>query len=417
MDKIINEISNIKVFNLNEYSNLINKYGIKDVNLAFQNILNLSTKKQGLIRNYSTAFIAIDIINRTKTNNIYGFLCNKYDQDTVDNFISEYELLNLSFIDENVFNDLLNAAINYEEISSNSIENEDTENEDSNNVYYCADDDSVSMYLKEMGSLPLLTIEDERKTAIAAKKGDEKAREKLIESNLRLVVSIAKHYQNRNLTLLDLIQEGNLGLMRAVEKFDPCKGYKFSTYATWWIRQYISRAISDTSSTIRIPVHAYELFGKIKRAERNISVDGDREPTDEEIADYLNMNVTKIKEAKIARRKLELVSLENPVKNNDDRDKSTIKDFVPSEENTPEEIAYDNALKEAIREVISTLTPREQEVLNLRFGLTTGGVVYTLEEIGNGLGVTRERVRQIENKALRKLKAPSKRKKLDGFVK
>lgn len=417
MDKIINEISNINVFNLNEYSNLINKYGIKDVNLAFQNILNLSTKKQGLIRNYSTAFIAIDIINQTKTNNIYGFLCNKYDQDTVDNFISEYELLNLSFIDENVFNDLLNAAINYEEISSNPIENEDTENEDSNNVYYCADDDSVAMYLKEMGSLPLLTIEEERKTAIAAKKGDEKAREKLIESNLRLVVSIAKHYQNRNLTLLDLIQEGNLGLMRAVEKFDPCKGYKFSTYATWWIRQYISRALSDTSSTIRIPVHAYELFGKIKRAERNIPVDGDREPTDEEIADYLNMNVTKIKEAKIARRKLELVSLENPVKNNDDRDKSTFKDFVPSEESTPEEIAYDNALKEAIREVISTLTPKEQEVLNLRFGLTTGGVVYTLEEIGNGLGVTRERVRQIENKALRKLKAPSKRKKLDGFVK
>lgn len=417
MDKIINEISNIKVFNLNEYSNLINKYGIKDVNLAFQNILNLSTKKQGLIRNYSTAFIVNDIISQTKTNNIYGFLCNKYDQDTIDNFISEYELLNLSFIDENVFNDLLNAAINYEEISSNSIENEDTENENSNNAYYCANDDSVAMYLKEMGSLPLLTIEDERKTAIAAKKGDEKAREKLIESNLRLVVSIAKRYQNRNLTLLDLIQEGNLGLMRAVEKFDPYKGYKFSTYATWWIRQYINRALSDTSSTIRIPVHAYELFGKIKRAERNIPVYGDREPTDEEIADYLNMSVAKIKEAKIARRKLELVSLENPVKNNDDRDSSTIKDFVSSEENTPEEIAYDNALKEAIREVISTLTPREQEVLNLRFGLTTGGVVYTLEEIGNGLGVTRERVRQIENKALRKLKAPSKRKKLDGFVK
>lgn len=417
MDKIINEISNIKVFNLNEYSNLINKYGIKDVNLAFQNILNLSTKKQGLIRNYSTAFIVNDIISQTKTNNIYGFLCNKYDQDTIDNFISEYELLNLSFIDENVFNDLLNAAINYEEISSNSIENEDTENENSNNVYYCANDDSIAMYLKEMGSLPLLTIEDERKTAIAAKKGDEKAREKLIESNLRLVVSIAKRYQNRNLTLLDLIQEGNLGLMRAVEKFDPYKGYKFSTYATWWIRQYINRALSDTSNTIRIPVHAYELFGKIKRAERNISVDGDREPTDEEIADYLNMSVVKIKEAKIARRKLELVSLENPVKNNDDRDSSTIKDFVPSEENTPEEIAYDNALKKAIREVISTLTPKEQEVLNLRFGLTTGGVVYTLEEIGNGLGVTRERVRQIENKALRKLKAPSKRKNLDGFVK
>ena len=415
MNKIINEISNIKIFNLIEYNDLISKYGIKDVNLAFQNILDRSTKKQGLIRKYSVAFIVNDIISQTKTNNIYGFLCNKYDQDTIDNFISEYELLNLSFIDENVFNDLLSAAVSYEELN-NSLAEEDVNNDSSDGIYYCSDDDSVSMYLKEMGSLSLLTTEEEKKTAIAAKQGDEKARNKLIESNLRLVVSIAKRYQNRNLSLLDLIQEGNLGLMRAVEKFDPYKGYKFSTYATWWIRQCITRALSDTSSTIRIPVHAYELFGKIKRAERSIPVIGDREPTDEEIADYLNMNVSKIKEAKVARRKLNLVSLETPIKNDGDRDESVVKDFVPSEESNPEEIAYDKALKEAIQEALATLTPREQEVLNLRFGLTNGGKVYTLEEIGNGLGVTRERVRQIENKALRKLKAPSKRKKLDGFI-
>ena len=223
MDKIINEISNIKVLNLKEYNNLISRYGINDVNLAFKQILNLSTKKQELLKLYSIAFIVIDITSQNKRNNIYGFLCNKYGQDVVDKFISEYEISILSFIDDDKINELLNAAIDFEETRENlnNEEKSNDENIDNNNFY--TDSDSVKVYLREIGSLPLLKAEEEKAIAIAAKKGDEKARKKLIESNLRLVVSIAKHFVYHGLSLLDLIQEGNLGLMKAVEKFDPIK--------------------------------------------------------------------------------------------------------------------------------------------------------------------------------------------------
>ena len=378
MDKIINEISNIKVLNLKEYNNLISRYGINDVNLAFKQILNLSTKKQELLKLYSIAFIVIDITSQNKRNNIYGFLCNKYGQDVVDKFISEYEISILSFIDDDKINDLLNAAIDFEETRENlnNEEKSNDENIDNNNFY--TDSDSVKVYLREIGSLPLLKAEEEKAIAIAAKKGDEKARKKLIESNLRLVVSIAKHFVYHGLSLLDLIQEGNLGLMKAVEKFDPYKGFKFSTYATWWIRQAITRALADHANTIRIPVHAHELIGKINRTKKILTMTNSGEPSDEEVAKYLNIDVAKIEEAKLIMEKTNLISLDTPIKSDGDRDDSVIGDFIPSTDDDPEEIAYKMALEETVKEVLATLTPREQKVLELRFGLNDNKI-FTLK--------------------------------------
>ena len=349
MDKIINEISNIKVLNLKEYNNLISRYGINDVNLAFKQILNLSTKKQELLKLYSIAFIVIDITSQNKRNNIYGFLCNKYGQDVVDKFISEYEISILSFIDDDKINELLNAAIDFEETREN-LNNEEKSNDESidNNNFY-TDSDSVKVYLREIGSLPLLKAEEEKAIAIAAKKGDEKARKKLIESNLRLVVSIAKHFVYHGLSLLDLIQEGNLGLMKAVEKFDPYKGFKFSTYATWWIRQAITRALADHANTIRIPVHAHELIGKINRTKKILTMTNSGEPSDEEVAKYLNIDVAKIEEAKLIMEKTNLISLDTPIKSDGDRDDSVIGDFIPSTDDDPEEIAYKMALEETVK--------------------------------------------------------------------
>lgn len=416
MDKIINEISNIKVLNLKEYNNLISRYGINDVNLAFKQILNLSTKKQELLKLYSIAFIVIDITSQNKRNNIYGFLCNKYGQDVVDKFISEYEISILSFIDDDKINELLNAAIDFEETRENlnNEEKSNDENIDNNNFY--TDSDSVNVYLREIGSLPLLKAEEEKAIAIAAKKGDEKARKKLIESNLRLVVSIAKHFVYHGLSLLDLIQEGNLGLMKAVEKFDPYKGFKFSTYATFWIRQAITRALSDHANTIRIPVHVHELIVKINRTKKILTMTNSGEPSDEEVAKYLNIDVAKIEEAKLITEKTNLISLDTPIKSDGDREDSVIGNFIPSTDDDPEEIAYKMALEETIKEVLATLTPREQKVLELRFGLNDNKI-FTLDEIGQMLSVTRERIRQIENKAIRKIKVPVRRKNLDPFIK
>lgn len=416
MDKIINEISNIKVLNLKEYNNLISRYGINDVNLAFKQILNLSTKKQELLKLYSIAFIVIDITSQNKRNNIYGFLCNKYGQDVVDKFISEYEISILSFIDDDKINELLNAAIDFEETREN-LNNEEKSNDESidNNNFY-TDSDSVKVYLREIGSLPLLKAEEEKAIAIAAKKGDEKARKKLIESNLRLVVSIAKHFVYHGLSLLDLIQEGNLGLMKAVEKFDPYKGFKFSTYATWWIRQAITRALADNANTIRIPVHVHELIVKINRTKKILTMTNSGEPSDEEVAKYLNIDVAKIEEAKLITEKTNLISLDTPIKSDGDREDSVIGNFIPSTDDDPEEIAYKMALEETIKEVLATLNPREQKVLELRFGLNDNKI-FTLDEIGQMLSVTRERIRQIENKAIRKIKVPIRRKKLDPFIK
>ena len=272
-------------------------------------------------------------------------------------------------------------------------------------------DDHVRMYLKEIGKVPLLSADEEIEFARLMSEGDEEAKKKLTEANLRLVVSIAKRYVGRGMLFLDLIQEGNLGLIKAVEKFDYTKGYKFSTYATWWIRQAITRAIADQARTIRIPVHMVETINKLIRVSRQLLQELGREPSPEEIAKEMGMSLEKVREImKIAQ---EPVSLETPIGEEED---SHLGDFIPDDDApAPSEAASFMLLKEQLMDVLNTLTPREEKVLRLRFGLEDGRA-RTLEEVGGVFDVTRERIRQIEAKALRKLRHPSRSKKLKDFL-
>ena len=272
-------------------------------------------------------------------------------------------------------------------------------------------DDPVRMYLKEIGKVPLLSAEEEVELAKRMESGDEYAKQKLCEANLRLVVSIAKKYVGRGMLFLDLIQEGNLGLIKAVDKFDYTKGYKFSTYATWWIRQAITRSIADQARTIRIPVHMVETINKLIRVQRQLLQENGREPTPDEIAEEMGITVEKVREIhKIAQ---EPVSLETPIGEEED---SHLGDFIPDEDApAPAEAAAFSMLKEQLVEVLNTLTEREQKVLKLRFGLEDGRA-RTLEEVGKEFDVTRERIRQIEAKALRKLRHPTRSKKLKDYL-
>ncbi|MCR5665064.1 MAG: RNA polymerase sigma factor RpoD [Oscillospiraceae bacterium] len=272
-------------------------------------------------------------------------------------------------------------------------------------------DDPVRMYLKEIGKVPLLTPEEEVELAEKMADGDEDARRRMTEANLRLVVSIAKRYVGRGMLFLDLIQEGNLGLIKAVEKFDHTKGYKFSTYATWWIRQAITRAIADQARTIRIPVHMVETINKTIRVSRQLLQELGHDPSAEEIADEMGMPVDKVRDIlKIAQ---EPVSLETPIGEEED---SHLGDFIPDEDaSEPSEAASFSLLREQLEEVLDTLAPREKKVLELRFGIVDGRT-RTLEEVGKEFNVTRERIRQIEAKALRKLRHPSRSKKLRDFL-
>ena len=271
--------------------------------------------------------------------------------------------------------------------------------------------DSIQMYLREIGKVSLLTSEEEVKLAKRKEKGDMEAKRKLVEANLRLVVSIAKKFTGRSLSLLDLIQEGNIGLFRAVEKFDYRKGYKFSTYATWWIRQAITRALADQSRTIRIPVHMVETINRFQQAERRLIQDLGREPMPEEIAAEIGEDLDKVRQ--IIKISQETVSLETSV-GEDDED-STLGDFIEDEKTiTPDRVASLQLLKDHVKEIISALTPREQKILEMRFGLMDG-VAHTLEEVGQEFGVTRERIRQIESKALERISHNSDMKKLRDY--
>ncbi len=294
---------------------------------------------------------------------------------------------------------------------------EDITEEDLLNGAYNDDitDDSVRMYLREIGKIPLLSLEKETELAEKAMQGDQRAKDKMAEANMRLVVSIAKRYSGRGLELLDLIQEGNTGLLRAVDKFDPSKGFKFSTYATWWIRQAITRAIADQARTIRIPVHMVETINKLMRTSRRLTQELNREPTNQELAKEMDMDVEKIEY--IQKIKQDITSLDAGIgRDGEEGEESTLGDFIEDEDTaSPEESATVQLLKEQVREILSTLSDRERKILEMRFGLNSTKS-HTLEEVGLEFAVTRERIRQIEAKALMKLKKHKDSKKLHEYL-
>lgn len=309
----------------------------------------------------------------------------------------------------NVFNENNIAIVSEDDDSSNGADK--LLLDDSTLTKDLTINDPVRMYLKEIGQIKLLTLEEEAGLADRIIAGDPEAKNILAEANLRLVVSIAKRYVGRGMLFLDLIQEGNIGLMKAVDKFDVSKGYKFSTYATWWIRQAITRAIADQARTIRVPVHMVETINKLARVQRQLTLELNREPSEEELAKKMNTSVEKIRE--IYKISQDPVSLETPIGEEDD---SHLGDFIKDERNlSPEEFATNEMLKDEISEVLLTLTEREEKVVRLRFGLEDGKT-RTLEEVGQMFGVTRERIRQIEAKALRKLRHPSRSRKLRDYM-
>ena len=327
-----------------------------------------------------------------------------FEPEQIEKFYDTLESQGVEIIED--FNDIQLADL---EFLDQEEDEEDLEN--ALNTDGIAIDDPVKVYLKEIGRVPLLTPEEEINLALRINDGDEAAKKRLSEANLRLVVSIAKRYLGRGMQFLDLIQEGNLGLIKAVEKFDYTKGFKFSTYATWWIRQAITRAIADQARTIRIPVHMVETINKVKKVSSQLLHTNGHEPSADEISEELDMPVDKVRE--IMRVAQEPVSLETPIGEEED---SHLGDFIPEDEApAPQDAASHTLLKEQLADVLDTLTPREEKVLRLRFGLEDGRS-RTLEEVGKEFNVTRERIRQIEAKALRKLRHPSRSKKLKDFL-
>ncbi len=351
----------------------------------------------------------MEIIKKAKKDGkiTYGELASQLDNanpEQIEEVFDAFENLGINVLKDEM--DEEPDPDDLEEVEEVNLEEIDVTNIEGVNI-----DDPVRMYLREIGKIPLLNYEEEIELAEKVLNGDEEAKQKLAESNLRLVVSIAKKYVGRGMLFLDLIQEGNMGLIKAVEKFDYTKGYKFSTYATWWIRQAITRAIADQARTIRIPVHMVETINKLIRTSRHLLQQLGREPTPEEIAKEMEIPVEKVLEIqKIAQ---DPVSLETPIGEEDD---SHLGDFIQDEDSpAPQDSVAYTLLREQLEEVMSTLTPREAKVLKLRFGLEDGKA-RTLEEVGKEFMVTRERIRQIEAKALRKLRHPSRSKKLKDYM-
>ena len=373
----------------------------KDVQRTEKTEKNAKTQK-GKIASKEEAIAKILELSKAK-----GVISYKEMSDILDEFEMKPEQM------EKLYEALEEMNIDVIDEDAAKLENEETAKEELESAVpsNVSIDDPVRMYLKEIGKVPLLTAEEERELAIRMGEGDETAKQKLAEANLRLVVSIAKRYVGRGMLFLDLIQEGNLGLIKAVEKFDYTKGYKFSTYATWWIRQAITRAIADQARTIRIPVHMVETINKLVRVSRQLLQEYGRDPLPEELAKEMNIPEEKVREIlKIAQ---EPVSLETPIGEEED---SHLGDFLPDEDApAPAEAAAFTLLKEQLMDVLDTLTPREMKVLKLRFGLEDGRA-RTLEEVGKEFQVTRERIRQIEAKALRKLRHPSRSKKLRDYL-
>ena len=370
---------------------------------------SMSEKPQ---KSYEQAVAQFIRENRYKGQDLYDDLSNQLvvpyslDADAMDQLIQKVEDSGISVVDENG-----EPSIHSLKSNQKHAEEEEVDDRDLSAPTGVKINDPVRMYLKEIGRVPLLTADEEVSLALKIEQGDQEAKQRLAEANLLLVVSIAKRYVGRGMQFLDLIQEGNMGLMKAVEKFDYRKGFKFSTYATWWIRQAITRAIADQARTIRIPVHMVETINKLIRIQRQLLQELGKEPTPEQIAEKMEMPTEKVREIlKIAQ---EPVSLETPIGEEDD---SHLGDFIEDQEATsPAEHAAYELLKEQLEDVLDTLTDREENVLRLRFGIDDGRT-RTLEEVGKVFGVTRERIRQIEAKALRKLRHPSRSKQLKDFL-
>jgi len=328
-------------------------------------------------------------------------------KDEIDDSVLDLDLIDPSTI----------SLSNLEEPAPDELIDEEEDDEDTLNkgqYFDDASDDSVRLYLREIGKIPLLNSADELALALRVVAGDKKAKDKMAEANMRLVVSIAKRYSGRGLDFLDLIQEGNTGLLRAVEKFDPDKGFKFSTYATWWIRQAITRAIADQARTIRIPVHMVETINKLLRTQRRMTQELNREPTIDELAAELEMEPAKIEY--VIKIKQDITSLDAGVGRDGDDEDSVLGDFIEDGDSvTPEESATSQLLKEQVQSILSTLSDREQKIVKMRFGLENGKS-HTLEEVGREFAVTRERIRQIEAKALAKLRKHKDSKKLHEYL-
>lgn len=364
------------------------KEGIKDLKTILKDLTDAGREKGMLTyREIEDAFEKVDI-----------------SPEQIERVYETLEKIGIEIVADNIEED-------FEDFQFTDVEEDGEENIDISVPEGISIDDPVRMYLKEIGKVPLLMGDEEIELAKRMEKGDEEAKKRLAEANLRLVVSIAKRYVGRGMLFLDLIQEGNLGLIKAVEKFDYRKGFKFSTYATWWIRQAITRAIADQARTIRIPVHMVETINKLIRVSRQLLQELGRDPTPEEIAREMGMSEDKVRD--IMKISQEPVSLETPIGEEED---SHLGDFIPDDDApAPAESAAFTLLKEQLIDVLDTLTPREEKVLRLRFGLDDGRA-RTLEEVGREFNVTRERIRQIEAKALRKLRHPSRSKKLKDFL-
>ena len=412
MDKIINEIKNIKVFDLKEYYELIEKYGEKNVITAFRTLLVNSKNddsKMRILQKYSYAYITIDIENLVIDKNSYKKLCNKYGEDNVDKYIIEYEEIGTNAKISDNISKILDFLVKDEEEKEENITNNDFNNDVIVDDYT---DDPVKQYLKEIGKIPTFS-EDEEKEIFRKYNNaiDEKEKikisQEIVTANLKLVVSIAKKYVKPSYSILDVIQDGNIGLMKAIDKYDLNRGYKFSTYAPWWIKQSITRALSEKSRMIRLPVHICELIRKVTANREKLAYELGREPNDDELAKSLGISVQRLKEVTTSIN--DPISLQTPVGEEDDE---SIESFVPDETHSIEEDYYKFELKDLFSDIFSTLSPREQKVIKLRFGIDNDKIL-TLEEVGNVLGVTRERVRQIESKVLRKLK---KNKNLRSFI-
>ena len=369
-------------------------------NIEIRKLLRKGKKISDLLNQLFVSFSNELVIEKSDLNDIYSLFNNELDKRIINEYLSlkEYEIMDLE-------------KMNSEE----EIEDEELLDIDDNSIPL---DDHVRMYLKEIGKIPLFTIEEEREifnryNNASTDEEKIKIRNKISESNLRLVVSIAKRYINRGLDLLDLIDEGNIGLITAIERFDVEKGYKFSTYATWWIRQAMTRAISNQSRAVRVPVHMNEHIYKVRKEISNrYNLDGGT-PTNEELAEATGFSLDKIREIK--KYMNDIISLDSPIGEEEHGEQSVLGDFVPGESETDEEAMY-SSLQLAIKEVLVDLSDREREIIILRFGLDDGRA-RTLEEVGKVFGVTRERIRQIEAKALRKLRMPSRRNQLEGFLK